>query len=207
MRRRLFLTASVGAFGLDWPQFRGPGGTGISTEKGLLREWPKGGPKLLWQQPDIGDGYGTVAVAGARVYAVSNHGMDDEFVQALSVAKGEPMWAARLGSVGNPNQQPPYPMARSTPALDADRLYAFSSDGDLACLRSATGEVVWRKSVRKEFAGVPGTWGYGESPLLDGDAVVVTPGGESATMVALNKMTGMPARRLGLKDRGVIAKA
>lgn len=190
MRRRLFLAASVGAFGLDWPQFRGPGGTGVSAEKGLLKEWPKAGPKLLWQQPDIGDGYGTVAVAANRIYAVSNHGMDDEFVQALSVAKGEPVWAARLGGVGNPNQQPPYPMARSTPALDGDRLYVFSSDGDLACFRAATGEVVWQKSVRKDFDGVPGTWGYGESPLLDGDVVVVTPGGPAATMVALHKMTG-----------------
>jgi outer membrane protein assembly factor BamB len=190
MRRRLLLTASLGVFGADWPQFRGPGRTGLSAEKGLLKEWPKAGPKLLWQQPDIGDGYGTVAVAGAFLYAVSNHGMDDEFVQALRVSNGEPAWAARLGGVGNPNQQPPYPMARSTPALDGDRLFAFSSDGDLACLRAATGEVVWRKSVRKEFGGVPGTWGYGESPLIDGDAVVVTPGGATATIVALNKATG-----------------
>jgi len=190
MRRRLFLGTSIGAFGLDWPRFRGPAGTGISSEKGLLKVWPKEGPKLLWHQTDIGDGYGTVAVSGAHIYAVSNHGMDDEFVQALSVAKGEPVWSARLGGVGNPDQQPPYPMARSTPALDGDRLYVFSSDGELACLKAATGELVWQKSVRKEFSGVPGTWGYGESPLLDGDAVVVTPGGAAATIVALNKMTG-----------------
>jgi len=116
--------------------------------------------------------------------------MDDEFVQALRVANGEPVWSARIGVVGNPNQQPPYPMARSTPAVDGDRLYVFSSDGDLACLRAATGEPVWRKSVRTEFGGTPGTWGYGESPLIDGDVVVVTPGGTAATMVALNKMTG-----------------
>ena len=190
MRRRLFLTSSIGAFGLDWPQFRGPGGTGVSAEKGLLKEWPKAGPKLLWRQPDIGDGYGTVAVAGPLLYAVSNHGMDDEFVQALRVANGEPAWSARIGVVGNPNQQPPYPMARSTPAVDGDRLYVFSSDGDLACLRAATGEPVWRKSVRAAFGGIPGTWGYGESPLIDGDVVVVTPGGAAATMVAVNKMTG-----------------
>ncbi len=190
MRRRYLLTASLGCFASDWPQFRGPAGTGVSSEKGLLKEWPKTGPKLLWQQPDIGDGYGTVAVAGPLLYAVSNHGMDDEFAQALRVSNGEAVWSARVGVVGNPNQQPPYPMARSTPALDGDRLYVFSSNGDLACLRAATGEVVWRKSARTEFEGVPGTWGYGESPLIDGDAVVVTPGGAAATMVALHKMTG-----------------
>lgn len=190
MRRRTLLASTVGVFATDWTQFRGPGGTGVSEEKGLLQEWPKEGPKLLWQQPDIGDGYGTVAVAGDFAYAVSNHGLDDEYVQALAVKNGDAVWSTRLGSVGNPNQQPPYPMARSTPALDGDKLYAFSSDGDLACLRAATGELVWKKSVRADFGGVPGTWGYAESPLLDGDVLVVTPGGTVATMVALNKTTG-----------------
>lgn len=96
MNRRIFLTASTGCFGLDWPQFRGPARTGLSAEKGLLKQWPKAGPKLLWQQPDIGDGYGTVAVAGGNLYAVSNHGMDDEFVQALRVTDGEAVWSTRL---------------------------------------------------------------------------------------------------------------
>lgn len=190
MHRRLFLSASLGLAASDWPQFRGPARTGISPEKGLLRQWPKDGPKLLWQQPDIGDGYGTVAVAGALLFAVSNHGMDDEFVQALKVADGKPVWSTRLGGVGNPNQQPPYPMARSTPTLDGDRIYVFSSDGDLVSLRAATGELLWRKSARNDFGGVPGTWGYAESPLIDGDVLVVTPGGAEATIVALNKNTG-----------------
>src|SRR5215204_570977 len=101
--------SSVG-IGADWPQWRGPQRTGISTETGLLKEWPKQGPKLLWQRDDIGDGYGTPAIAGDRVYLVSNRGMDAEFVQALSVMDGKSVWATRMGNVGNPNQQPPYPM-------------------------------------------------------------------------------------------------
>ena len=189
MRRRLFLS-SLALPAADWLQFRGPSRSAASTETGLLKQWPKEGPKLLWQQPDIGDGYGTVSVAGPHLYAISNHGMDDEFVQALTVAKGEPVWSTRLGGVGNPNQQPPYPMARSTPALDGDRLYAFSSDGDLACLRAATGEVLWRKSARTDFGGTPGTWGYAESPLIDGDTLVITPGGATATIAAVHKLTG-----------------
>ena len=140
MRRRLFLASTLSGLAADWTQFRGPARTGISTETGLLKQWPKEGPKLLWQQPDIGDGYGTVAVTSKFIYAVSNHGLDDEFVQALSLKTGEPQWSAHLGGVGNPNQQPPYPMARSTPAIDGDKLYAFSSDGDLAALRADTGE-------------------------------------------------------------------
>lgn len=190
MRRRLFLSSAFAANALDWPQFRGPRRSGLSSEKSLLKQWPPEGPKLLWRKQDIGDGYGTVAVSGKRLFLIANHGMDDEFVQALRVNDGEADWSTHLGGVGNPDQQPPYPMARSTPTVDGDRLYAFSSDGDLVCLKAATGEQIWRKNVRKEFDGKPGTWGYAESPLIEGDALVVAPGGPTATIVALNKMSG-----------------
>jgi outer membrane protein assembly factor BamB len=174
----------------DWPQLRGPQRTGISQETGLLKEWPKQGPKLLWQLSDIGDGYGPPAVVGGRVFVVSNHGMENESVRALSVEDGTTIWTARLGNVGNPNQQPPYPKARSTPTVEGDRIYALSSDGDLACLETASGKLLWQKNLRRDFGGQPGTWAYAESPLIDGDAVVATPGGAEATMVALNKKTG-----------------
>jgi outer membrane protein assembly factor BamB len=174
----------------DWPQWRGPERTGISREVGLLQEWPKEGPKLLWQLSDVGDGYGAAAVAAGRLYLIGTRGMEEEFVQALSAADAKPLWSRRLGQVGNPNQQPPYPMARSTPTLDGDRLYCFSSDGDLACLESKTGKVVWQKNVRREFGGQPGTWAYAESPLVDGDTLVVAPGGAEATLLALHKKTG-----------------
>jgi outer membrane protein assembly factor BamB len=174
----------------DWPQWRGPERNGISKETGLLQDWPEGGPKLLWRLQDIGDGYSTPSVAGPRLYLMSNRGMDNEFVQALSVEDGKTIWTTRVGNVGNPDQQPNFPMARSTPTLDGDLLYAFGSDGDLACLETATGKILWQKNVRKEFGGVPGTWAYSESPLIDGNAVIVTPGGAEATMVALDKKTG-----------------
>jgi len=174
----------------DWPQWRGPQRTGVSTETGLLKDWPKAGPKLLWQRSDIGDGYGTPAVSGDHVYLISNRGMESEFVHTLSTKDGKSLWTTRLGNVGNPNQQPPYPMARSTPTIQGDFVFAFSSDGDLACLRRADGKMVWQKNVRSEFGGVPGTWGYAESPLVDGDVLVVTPGGPEATLLALNKKSG-----------------
>jgi outer membrane protein assembly factor BamB len=174
----------------DFPQWRGPRRDGIAQEKGLLREWPKEGPKLLWQLSDIGDGYGAPAVAGERIYLLSNTGLEDEFVQALSVKDGKRIWSTSLGKVGDPNQVPPYPKARSTPTLDGNFLYALSSDGDIACLEAATGKALWRRSLRKDFGGKPGIWAYAESPLIDGDAVVVTPGGSEATLVALNKKTG-----------------
>jgi len=180
----LWLSAS------DWPQWRGPERNGVSKEVGLLKEWPAGGPKLLWQVNDIGDGYSTPVVVGNRIYVMSNRGMDNEFVEALSTQDGKVLWTTRVGNVGNPDQNPSYPKARSTPTVDGNLLYALGSDGDLACLEIASGKIRWLKNLRKEFGGKPGEWAYAESPLVDGDAVVVTPGGAQATMAALNRKTG-----------------
>ncbi|MGH9628695.1 MAG: PQQ-binding-like beta-propeller repeat protein [Bryobacteraceae bacterium] len=195
MRWLLPRVAAVGMCSLlamagDWPQWRGPERTGISQETGLLKQWPEQGPKLLWQVRDIGDGYATPAVAGRRLYLLSSRGMDDEFVQSLSIEDGKQIWSTRIGKVGNPDMEPPFPSARSTPTVDGDVLYALGSDGDLACLETATGKVLWQKSLRRDFDGKPGRWAYSESPLLDGDVLVVTPGGSEATLVALNKKTG-----------------
>lgn len=174
----------------DWPQWRGPDRSGVSKESGLLKQWPTGGPKLLWQVNDLGDGYSTPVVVGTRLYMLSNRGMDNEYVQAISTADGKVIWTTRVGNVGNPEQNPNYPKARSTPTIDGNVLYALGSDGDLACLETKTGKIRWTKNLRKDFGGQPGEWAYAESPLVDGDAVVITPGGATATLVALNKKTG-----------------
>lgn len=174
----------------DWPQWRGPQRDGISHETGLLKEWPKDGPKQLWKVTDIGSGYSTPAVVGDRIYALGNKGMDDEFVVALDVKDGKKIWSTTLGKVGNPNQRPPYPGARSTPTVNGDVLYAIGSDGDLVCLEIADGKKRWGKSLRDDFGGKPGQWAYAESPLVDGDVLVCTPGGKEATIVALDKKSG-----------------
>ncbi|HLO00156.1 MAG TPA: PQQ-binding-like beta-propeller repeat protein [Pyrinomonadaceae bacterium] len=174
----------------DWPQWRGPERNGISQERGLLKQWPAAGPKLLWQVNEIGDGYSTPAVVGTRIYLMSNRGMENEFVQALSTQDGKPIWTTRVGNVGNPDQDPNYPKARSTPTVDGAFIYALGSDGDLACLEARSGKIRWQKNIRKEFGGQPGEWAYAESPLVDGDIVLITPGGAQATIVALNKKTG-----------------
>ena len=101
----------------DWPEWRGPLRDGISKETGLLKRWPKDGPRLLWQVDDIGDGYATPIVAGSRLYMTGNRGMENEFVQSLSVSDGGSVWVTRIGDVGNPKQEPPYPMTRSTPTV------------------------------------------------------------------------------------------
>ena len=201
MRRSLSTNTVVALLGLaaaltvhsslakDWPQWRGPNRDGISQETGLLKDWPAGGPKLLWQQKEAGSGYSTPAIVGDRIYALGNKGMDDEFVVAFDVKDGKQIWSTTIGKVGA-NQGPQYPGARSTPTVQGDVLYAFGSDGDLACLETATGKVRWKKNVRTEFSGKTGNWAYCESLIVDGDVVYCSPGGTDAAVVALNKKTG-----------------
>jgi len=174
----------------DWPQWRGPHRNGQSAETGLLQSWPKEGPQLLWQVKDLDSGYSTPSVVGDRIYLISNEGLENEFALALSAKDGRRVWSAKLGAVGNPKQEPNYPAARSTPAVDGKFVYALSSDGMLVCLETANGQERWRKSLRVDFGGHPGDWAYSESPLIDGEALICTPGGSNATMIALSKTTG-----------------
>ncbi len=176
----------------DYSQWRGPRRDGVSLERGLLPAWPTGGPKLLWQRKDIGYGYGSPSVVGKRALVLGNEGTDNEFVQALDVTTGKTLWKSKIGKVGNPDQQPSYPGARSTPTIDGRFVYALGSDGDLVCLELSSGRTLWTKNLRRDFGGAPGVWAYAESPLIDGDKVVVTPGGAEKTIVALNKKTGAP---------------
>jgi outer membrane protein assembly factor BamB len=185
----LVLVGSFVVAAADWPQWRGPNRDGVSKETGLLQKWPEGGPKLLWQSKDLGQGYGSPSVVGDRLYVLGSKGMDNEFVQGLNVADGKSVWTTKIGNVGE-NRMANYPGARSTPTIDGERIYALGSDGDLACLETKTGQIVWQKNLKTDFGGKTGAWAYAESPLVDGDVVVCTPGGEQATMVALKKATG-----------------
>jgi outer membrane protein assembly factor BamB len=186
----LFVAAAISVPAADWPQWRGPNRDGISQEKDLLQRWPQEGPKLVWKATDIGSGYSTPSVVGDRLYLLANDGLENEFVAAVSARDGKRIWSTRVGNVGQPNQMPRFPAARSTPTVEGDVLYAMGSDGDLACLDTDSGKILWRKQLRSDFGGLPGTWAYAESPLIDGDTLVATPGGSDATLIALNKKTG-----------------
>lgn len=200
------LAANLASAG-DWPQWRGPQRNGATIETGLLATWPEGGPPLRWQRTDLGFGYGAPAVVGERLYLLANADLDNESVLALAIADGRTLWSTRLGRVGNPKQNPNFPAARSTPTVDGEMLFALGSDGDLACLDAVTGQVRWRKQLRTDFGGKPGAWAYAESPLVDGDTLVVTPGGAEATLVALNKHNGEVRWRAALPEADEAAYA
>lgn len=191
----------------DWPQWQGPNRNGVSEEVQLKANWPEAGPPLRWQVNDLGDGYGAVSVADGVIYLVVNEGLDDESVKALDATNGQVLWATRIGKVGNPDQKPSYPAARSTPTVDGDRVYIFGSDGDLVCLKAKSGEVVWQKNVRNEYDGRPGTWAYSESPLIDGNKLIVTPGGPKAGVVAVDKATGKTIWEATTPEMGAAAYA
>ncbi len=201
MRSRLlvlgFLTACVLAVAADWPGWRGADRTGLSSETGLLRAWPEGGPKLTWKVGNLGGGYSTPAIANGKLYVLGARGLKaggkgkaggptPESLICLDLAnQGKELWAVEIGSTSGS-----YPGPRSTPTLDGDRIFALSSNGVLACVETAKGKIAWKKNLAKDFAGAPGKWYYAESPLVDGDRLVVTPGGSSATLACLKKSDG-----------------
>ena len=169
----------------DWPQWLGPSRNGISPETGLAQQWPPAGPPLVWSAEGLGAGYGTVVVKGGRIFVQGLRGRQT-MLHSLNAADGKYLWSKPLGSGGD-NDRGPGP--RSTPTLDGDRVYVLTENGELWCMRE-DGTEVWHRNILREFSGRNIGWLLSESPLIDGDRVVVTPGGRQAGIVALDKMTG-----------------
>jgi outer membrane protein assembly factor BamB len=177
----ILLYLAPAAFASDWPQFRGPNRDDISQETGLLKLWPEDGPPLVWHIKGLGSGYSTVSVVGDRIYTLGNKDNVSK-VFALAGDDGRVIWSAEVGAAGG--------NLGCTPTVDGDRVYALGQEGDLVCLKTSDGERVWHHNLLKEFGGSMGGWHYCESPLIDGDRVIVTPGGKEATMTALDKKSG-----------------
>jgi outer membrane protein assembly factor BamB len=165
----------------DWPQFRGPNRDDLSKDTGLLKKWPEGGPTLDWKGTGVGSGYSSLAIAGERIYTLGNKGATTH-LHALDRKTGKHLWSVEVGKAGG--------NLGCTPTVDGDRVYTVAQEGDLACVDTATKKVVWKKNFRTDFGGRYGGWRYCESPLIDGDRLICTPGGTDAIMVALNKKTG-----------------
>jgi outer membrane protein assembly factor BamB len=194
----VWFAAAVAVHADDWPQWRGVHRDGISKETGLLKTWPKDGPKLAWKNPDVVGGYSTPSIVGDRVYLMGDKDKE-EYLIALDAKDGKEQWRTKIGKVGV-NKGMQYPGARSTPTVDGDRVYVLASDGDLACVEPIKGEIKWKKNLQSDLAGKVGNWAYAESPLVDGEVVVCTPGGKEATLAALNKKTGETIWKAGVPE-------
>jgi len=173
--------ASIEAERGEWSRWRGPNGDGISYETGLLTEWPEEGPALAWHAKGFGRGMSSVAVKGGKVYTLGNV-KDATHLIAADVKDGAILWSTEVGSGKNPN---------CTPTVDGELVFTLTHGGDLACCKADTGDVVWKKNFAQDFSGkMMSGWGYSESPLVDGDRVICTPGGKGAILVALDRKTG-----------------
>ena len=171
----------------DWPQWRGPDRDGKSAETGLNLDFTDGPPKLLWKVEGMGKGYSSVAVVDDVIYTTGNTG-EGQSVVARKTSDGSKVWSTTLTEKAPKHG---YDGARCTPSVTEKHVYVVTSDGQIACLKRDDGRVVWSKSFKDEWNGrMMSGWGFSESPLVDGDRVLCTPGGDEAMVVALNRMTG-----------------
>ncbi|HWH69548.1 MAG TPA: PQQ-binding-like beta-propeller repeat protein [Candidatus Sulfotelmatobacter sp.] len=182
------LLLSTGGLAADWPQFRGPNRDGISQETGLLKDWPEAGPRLVWKTTGLGNGYSTVSIEGNRIYTTGDSS-NSSFVIALNLADGKQVWTAKLGKPGAPGWGG-FAGPRATPTIEGGLLFTVDQWGEMVCLDKTNGREQWRKDFTKDFGGQRPEWGFSESPLVDGDKVVVTPGGSKGAIVALDKKSG-----------------
>ena len=180
----------------DWPTFRGSQRTAVATDTNLLNVWPKDGPKLLWETSGAGRGYASIAVAGDRLYTLGDglstvaESDKDEYLTCFDRQTGKPLWKLKTGPAWK-EMQPDWHSSRSTPTVDGDVVYVVTPAGVLVACNAADGKEVWRKDLKGEMGGKKADpWGYSESVLIDGERLICTPGGDKATMVALDKKTG-----------------
>lgn len=185
----VLIAFTCSAWAADWPQWQGPERNAISQERGLMQAWPEGGPSLAWRVGELGGGDSAPALADGRIFLMAIRG-DKEVVWALSEQDGSEIWVSPLGPAFDqrPSQSKEGPAC--TPTVDGDRLYVIGMGGNVACLQVKDGKILWQISMTELFEGRLPMWSYRESPLVDGDKLICTPGGEDAMLVALNKLTG-----------------
>jgi outer membrane protein assembly factor BamB len=186
--------AATSASAADWPTFRGPDRTGIAPDTDLLESWPEGGPPLVWQTAGAGRGYASPAIADDRIFTLGD-GLStaedaDEYLSCFDRTSGKQLWKTKTGAAWT-DGQPTWQSSRSTPTVDGDRVYVLSPFGVLLACSVADGRELFRVDLKNDLGGTKGdSWGYSESVTIDGDTLVCTPGGEKATLAAVDKRTG-----------------
>jgi outer membrane protein assembly factor BamB len=182
----------------DWPQWRGKNRDGISTETGLMKAWPQGGPPLAWRTGGAGEGYSSFATAHGRLYTLGARD-GNEYVMAFDTTTGKKVWETRNGARFD-NDRGGGP--RGTPVVDGNQLYVLGASGDLSSIDAASGKVAWTLNVLRTFGGRNIQWGLSESPLVLEDRVLVNAGGNGASIVALRKNDGSVLWKSGHDEAG-----
>ena len=200
------LSATV-TFADEWPQWMGPRRDNVWREDGLLDSFPAEGPKVLWRTALAG-GYAGPAVAAGRVF-VTDYVTDadvkvanferktssgTERVLCLDEATGKQLWKHEY-PVTYTIAYPAGP--RCTPTVDGDRVYTLGAEGNLCCLETADGKVIWSRDLKADYATKAALWGWASHPLIDGDRLVCVVGTDVAHAVAFDKLTGKELWRAG----------
>ena len=165
-------------------QWRGENRNGVYNETGLLKEWTADGPELLWKYEELGEGFTSAAIANGNIYITGQ--TDDQLILYVLDLNGKLLKTKEVGKEWTTN----HTGTRCTVCVNDGKLYIFNSLGQLHCLDEATLNQVWEKAVLTDFDGKNIRWGMTESPLIVGEKIFITPGGEKNNIVALNKNTG-----------------
>jgi len=189
----------------DWPQFLGPQRDSVSTETGLNLDWKSRPPKVLWKIA-LGNGFSSFAVVGERLYTMTRRGQRD-FVVCLQTRDGKECWSYDAApSYIDKQKQGAGP--RSTPTFHQGKLYCLLPMGEIVCLNAKDGRCLWEKNIftvsgAKNPAGQVFYWGVSHSPLVEGDLVIVQPGGDrNSSVLALHKDTGATVWSAGDDPQG-----
>lgn len=170
----------------DWPQFLGPNRNSTSTEKGILRSWPAGGPQVLWTV-NVGPGYGGPVIKDGKVYLLDRDDKTGDIMRCFNLSDGKELWKFSYDASGSVM----FPGSRSVPAVDGKYVYSCGHNGDLYCIDINTHKPVWNKNIWTDFGGtrLP-IWAITQCPLIYGDLVIVSAQAPQAGVVAYNKLTG-----------------
>ncbi len=189
----LFLAGVLTVYSQEWNAWRGPNHDGKSVDVDLLEIWPKEGPELLWETDGVGEGYSNLVFSDTQIFTEGDEG-DDTYLYFLDRANGKIVRKVKVGSGGDIGG---YRGPRSTPCTDGLFVYTLNQKGVLTCVEIATGKIVWTKHYQDDFQGkmmksqhLNLDWGVSESPLIDDNRLICSPGGEKGTFVALDKRTG-----------------
>lgn len=169
---------------ITFEQWRGENRDGKYQERDLLKTWTEEGPELLWFNEDLGEGYGSPIITDSSIYILASR--DSIAVVVAFDLKGNVKWQKDFGFEWNSS----FPGTRSTPTLIDKLLYVSSGTGDIACMQSENGEIIWTKSMLNDFHGKAPIFGYAQSLLINDSIVYAMPGGVDTNIVALNRYNG-----------------
>lgn len=180
----------------DWGTFRGPSGNGVVPALANAK-WSL---KQVWKSP-TNLGFSSFAESGGKVYTLvtgETDGNSGETIVCLDEKTGKQLWSKPLsivpkytggGDSGTPDNKGG-DGSRSTPVVNAGKVYVIDSMLGVFCFDAATGKEVWKHDVMKDNAGVQIKWENAASPVIDGDVLLLAGGGAGQALIGLNKNTG-----------------